>query len=113
MAPLSVQKFLTLGGYWFHLLGYPSIRSLIGLILLGCSLWHLWTMAWLARCPHCTMADHLSHVVCKKLYSSTTVLCQHLWWPHSNCPMDQECNAVSIWQLPVTPKPLYNSILHL
>ena len=27
-APLSVQKFLTFGGYWFHLLGYPGIRSL-------------------------------------------------------------------------------------
>ena len=26
-APLSVQKFLTFGGYWFHLLGYPGIRS--------------------------------------------------------------------------------------
>ena len=26
-APLSVQKFLTFDGYWFHLLGYPSIRS--------------------------------------------------------------------------------------
>ena len=26
-APLSVQKFLTFDGYWFHLLGYPGIRS--------------------------------------------------------------------------------------
>ena len=26
-APLSVQKFLSFGSYWFHLLGYPSIRS--------------------------------------------------------------------------------------
>ena len=25
--PLSIQKFLTFDGYWFHLLGYPSIRS--------------------------------------------------------------------------------------
>ena len=25
-APLSVQKFLTFDGYWFHLLGYPGIR---------------------------------------------------------------------------------------
>ena len=24
---LCVQKFLTFGGYWFHLLGYPGIRS--------------------------------------------------------------------------------------
>ena len=24
---LCVQKFLTFGGYWFHLLGYPDIRS--------------------------------------------------------------------------------------
>ena len=28
MAPLSVQKFLTFSGYWFHLLWYPGIRSL-------------------------------------------------------------------------------------
>ena len=27
MAPLSIQKFLSFGGYWFHLLGYPGIRS--------------------------------------------------------------------------------------
>ena len=26
-APLSVQKFLSFGSYWFHLLGYPGIRS--------------------------------------------------------------------------------------
>ena len=26
-APLCVQKFFTFGGYWFHLLGYPGIRS--------------------------------------------------------------------------------------
>ena len=26
-ALLCVQKFLTFGGYWFHLLGYPGIRS--------------------------------------------------------------------------------------
>ena len=26
-APLFVQKFLTFDGYWFHLLGYPGIRS--------------------------------------------------------------------------------------
>ena len=26
-AALSVQKFLTFDGYWFHLLGYPGIRS--------------------------------------------------------------------------------------
>ena len=24
---LCIQKFLTFGGYWFHLLGYPGIRS--------------------------------------------------------------------------------------
>ena len=24
---MCVQKFLTFGGYWFHLLGYPGIRS--------------------------------------------------------------------------------------
>ena len=24
---LCVQKFLTFGGYWFHLLGHPGIRS--------------------------------------------------------------------------------------
>ena len=27
MAPLCVQKFFTFGGYRFHLLGYPGIRS--------------------------------------------------------------------------------------
>ena len=27
VVPLSVQKFLTFDGYWFHLLGYPGIRS--------------------------------------------------------------------------------------
>ena len=26
-ALLSIQKFLTFDGYWFHLLGYPGIRS--------------------------------------------------------------------------------------
>ena len=26
-APLSIQKFLTFDGYWFHLLEYPGIRS--------------------------------------------------------------------------------------
>ena len=26
-APLSVQKFLTFDGYWFHLLGYLGVRS--------------------------------------------------------------------------------------
>ena len=26
-APLSIQKFLTFDSYWFHLLGYPGIRS--------------------------------------------------------------------------------------
>ena len=25
--PLCVQKFFMFGGYWFHLLGYPGIRS--------------------------------------------------------------------------------------
>ena len=29
-APLSVQKFLSFDGYWFHLLGYPGIRSPTG-----------------------------------------------------------------------------------
>ena len=27
MEPLCVQKFFTFGGYRFHLLGYPGIRS--------------------------------------------------------------------------------------
>ena len=27
MVPLCIQKFFTFGGYWFHLLGYPGIRS--------------------------------------------------------------------------------------
>ena len=70
-------------------------------------------MARLAGCPHYTMANHLSHVVCRELCSSTTILYQHLRWPHSYCPMDQECNLVSILQLPVTSEALSYSILHL
>ena len=45
------------------------------LILLGCNLWHLWTTARLVGCPHYTMVEHLSHVVCRELCSSTTILC--------------------------------------
>ena len=33
---LCVQKFLTYGGYWFHLLGYPGIRSpTVVLVIIG------------------------------------------------------------------------------
>ena len=83
------------------------------IILLSCRLWHLWAMAWLARCLWCTVADHLSHVVCREFHRSTTVLSKHLWWPHSNYPVNKKSDLVGIWQLHVTSEALYNSVLHL
>ena len=72
------------------------------IILLGYRLWHIGTMARLARCLWRAVMDHLSHVVCREFRRSTTVLSKHLWWPHSNCPVNKKSDPVGIWQLPAT-----------
>ena len=68
---------------------------------------------WLARCPRCTVAEHLSHVIRRELCSGTCVLCHHLWELLSNYLSNQEGNLVSVRQLSVTSEPLYKSVLHL
>ena len=59
--PLLLSKLLLLYGY-----NTPD-----NIVLLGCSLWHLWVTAWLARCLWCTGGSSESG------YKQET-----LWWNH-------------------------------
>ena len=83
------------------------------LILVGCYLWYLWAMARLVRCPRTTVVEHLSHVIWRKLCSSTYVLCHCLWRLLSNCLSNQEGDPVSIRQLTMTSETLSKCVLHL
>ena len=62
--PLLLSKLLLLCSY-----NAPD-----NIILLGCRLWHIETMARLARCLWSAMTDHLSQVISRELYDGTTVL---------------------------------------
>ena len=101
--PLLLSKLLLLYSY-----NTPN-----NIILLGYSLWHLRTTVRLTRCCRCTMLNHLCHVIGRELCGGTTVLSKHLWRPHCDCPVDKECDLVSIGQLPVTSEALSYSVLHL